>query len=324
MKYQVYIDSGTTNTRLYLLDSEQNCVAVKKCSGGSKDSAKAHDKDFHVKLLYGLYEETLRQQGISDSDVESIYMSGMVTNKYGVHEVPHCGLPVTADEFADHLVSFYEDKRFRRELILVPGIRQSSESFALTGLARGEEIELFGMTDMLQREYGKQTIAVAMPGSHTHVAFVRGDKIVGLCSNITGEIFYAIKESTVLAPVLSEAGTLDPEWIVKGVAALNQYGLTRALYLPHTMNMLDQYQMIERKSFTEGVLFGGIAQSTEYFVQKLFPECNTLLIAADGEVGELYRAVFSTCERFSTVKILPTPQEPWALQGYRKLRLCKN
>jgi len=176
---------------------------------------------------------------------------------------------------------------------------------------------------MLQREYGKQTVAVAMPGSHTHVAFVQGDRIVGLCSNITGEIFYAIKESTVLAPVLGEAGTLDSEWVVKGVAALNQYGLTRALYLPHTMNMLDQYQMIERKSFTEGVLFGGIAQSTECFAQKLFPECNTLLIAADGEVGELYRAVFSTCERFSTIKIIPAPQEPWALQGYRKLLLCE-
>ena len=324
MKYQVYIDSGTTNTRLYLLDEEQNCVAVNKCAVGAKDSAKAQDKDFHVKLLYGLYADTLQQQGISDTDVESIYMSGMVTTKYGVREVPHCLLPVSAKAFAGRLISFRENKHFQRDLILVPGIRQSSDSFELTGLARGEEIELFGMTDMLQREYGDQTVAVAMPGSHTHVAFVRGDKIVGLCSNITGEVFYAIKESTVLAPVLCEAGTLDPEWIVKGVAALNQYGLTRALYLPHTMNMLEQYQMIQRKSFTEGVLFGGIAQSTEYFVQKLFPECYTLLIAADGEVGELYRAVISTCERFSTVKILPAPQESWALQGYRKLRLCEN
>lgn len=321
MKYQIYIDAGTTNSRLYLLDEGQHCVAVNKYSVGAKDSAKAHDKDFHLNLLYGLYTETLQQQGISDSDVESIYMSGMVTTKYGIHEVPHCPLPVSAQEFAGRLVSFHDNKRFKRDLILVPGIRQSGDSLELTGLARGEEIELFGMTDMLEREYGNHTVAVALPGSHTHVAFVQRDRIVGLCSNITGEIFYAIKESTVLAPVLSEAGALDTEWVVKGVVALNQYGLTRALYLPHTMNMLDQSQMIERKSFAVGVLFGAITQSTEFFAQKMFPECNTLLIAADGEVGELYRAVFSTCERFSTIKIIPTPQEPWALQGYRRLRL---
>lgn len=323
MKYQVYIDSGTTNTRLYLLDEGQKCLAVKKCAVGAKDSAKACDKDFYIRLLHGLYTETLQQYGISDPDVERICISGMVTTKYGIREVPHCLLPVSGEEFVGHLVSFHEDKQFKRDLILVPGIRQSSDAFELTGLARGEEIELFGMTDMLQREYGDRTVAVAMPGSHTHVAFVQGDRIVGLCSNITGEVFYAIKESTVLAPVLSEDGVLNPEWVAKGVAALNQYGLTRALYLSHTMNMLDQYKMIDRKSFTEGVLFGGIAQSTEYFAQKLFPECNTLLIAANGEVGELYHTVFSTCERFTTVKIIPAPQEPWALQGYRKLLLCE-
>ena len=319
MTYTAYFDSGTTNSRLYLLDGQDEIVTTARCEVGAKDSAKARNGEVQTRALYGLYTEVLKKEGLADSDVKRICISGNVTARYGVHEVPHGVLPLDAQAFSRLLFTFKEDKYFRREISLVPGVKQLNEDFALTGLARGEEIELFGMADTLLGLCGKETAAVVMPGSHTHVAFMQGDRIAGLCSNMTGEIFHALKKDTVLAPVLEEAGGLQDEWIRKGLAALEEFGITRALYMAHTMRILETYEPAERRSFAEGVIFGGIVRSTAYFTEKLFPDCRRMLIAADGEVGQLYQTLFAARPGFADISLLPAGKEPWALQGYKKL-----
>ena len=320
MKYEVYYDSGTTNTRLYLLNAERELIYTAKCEVGARDSAKAHSGEVQTKALHEMYIRMLVEMGLSDEDIASICISGNVTGKLGVHEVPHCVLPLSATQFRKKLFTFTEEKYFKRAITLVPGVKQESEDIALTGLARGEEIELYGMADTLRLEYGDRIVAVAMPGSHTHVAFMHQDTIAGLNSNMTGEIFHALRSDTVLAPVLEDSSSpLDTEWILRGMDALKRYGSTRALYLAHTMRILEQNTPGERRSFAEGVIFGGIAQSTEAMTEWLFPECRTLLIASDGEIGQLYAAVFSVCKAYDAVKLLPSKKEPWSLMGYKKL-----
>ena len=320
MKYEVYFDSGTTNSRLYLLNAQRETVYTAKCEVGARDSAKAHSGEVQTKALHEMYVRMLTEKGLSDADIGSVCVSGNVTAKYGVREVPHCVLPMSADRFREKLFTFTEDKYFGREITLVPGVKQVSDDIELTGLARGEEIELYGMADTLKMEYGDRTVAVAMPGSHTHVAFMQGDTIAGLNSNMTGEIFHALRADTVLAPVLEDVSApLDDGWVLRGMDALNRYGITRALYLAHTMRILEQNEPYERRSFAEGVIFGGIAQSTKVMTERLFPGCRTLLIAADGEIGQLYTAVFSACKAYDSVKLLPAKDEPWSLMGYKKL-----
>lgn len=319
MSFTAYFDSGTTNSRLYLLDEKGRCVYRSRCAVGAKDSAKAKNGEVQTKALHELYTGALEQMCLTDADVELVCISGNVTSRYGVHEVEHLVLPQSAESFAKGLFTFYEDKYFRRDITLVPGVKQLCDDFELTGLARGEEIELFGMLDYLRHKCAGRTVAVAMPGSHTHIAYLRDNAIEGMCSNITGEIFHALKEETVLAPVLEADGPLCAEWVRKGVSALNRYGFTRALYLTHTMRILERYTPGERRSFAEGVIFGDIAQSVDVFTGKLFPDCDTLLIAAEQEIGELYKTVFSMCSTFKTVDLLPPSEEPWALMGFRKL-----
>lgn len=319
MSYTAYFDSGTTNSRLYLLNEKALCVYRSRCAVGAKDSAKAKNGEVQTKALYELYSSALQQMCLTDTDVELVCVSGNVTSRYGVHEVEHLLLPQSTESFAKGLFTFYEEKYFKRNITLVPGVKQVCDDFELTGLARGEEIELFGMFDSLKRERSGETVAVAMPGSHTHIAYLKDDTIAGMCSNITGEIFYALKEETVLAPVLEADGPLYAEWVRKGVSALKRYGFTRALYLTHTMRILERYTPGERRSFAEGVIFGDIAQSVDVFTGKMFPDCDTLLIAAEREIGELYKTVFSMCSTFKTVELLPPADEPWALMGFRKL-----
>ena len=320
MKYTAYFDSGTTNSRLYLLDEAGQSIYRSRCAVGAKDSAKARNGEVQTKALHNLYVEALEKCALTEADVAFICISGNVTAQYGVHEVEHLYLPQSAEEFKKNLFTFTESKYFRREITLVPGVKQITDDFDMTGLIRGEEIELFGMLDQLNAKYGDQTIAVAIPGSHTNIAYLRGDAIIGAFSNITGEIFHALKEETVLAPILDNSdGSLDTEWVLKGMKALNDYGIARALNLTHAMRILERNTPLQRRSYAEGVIFGDIAQSAQISTEKMFPECRTLVISADGEVGELYKTLFSTCDVFDTVELLPSAEEPWSLIGFKKL-----
>ena len=99
-KYIFYYDSGTSNTRFYVLDHNLEVLHVNKKNVGSKDSGKQLPGNNRV-LIQGmkeLYDEAIKEMQFSKEDIASIYASGMVTSPYGLKEVPHLELPLTAQE----------------------------------------------------------------------------------------------------------------------------------------------------------------------------------------------------------------------------------
>ena len=150
----VYMDSGTSNTRAYLL-RDGALLAEAKAPVGTKDSAIAGDNAVLVGGMKKLYDGLLEAQGLTDGDVGEIWMSGMVTNGFGVHEAPHMSLPVDARTLAVQACVYKEEKFFGRELHLVRGAKTTAPDAAIdfsnlpgVGNVRGEEIEIIGLTPM--------------------------------------------------------------------------------------------------------------------------------------------------------------------------------
>lgn len=120
-QFVVYYDSGTSNSRIYLLDDQFQVRYTERVNVGSKDTSITGS---NLKLLQGLkrlYDGMLSATGISESQVTGIYASGMITSPYGLLEVPHKVIPISVEEMADSIVSFYEDQLFHREICLVAG-----------------------------------------------------------------------------------------------------------------------------------------------------------------------------------------------------------
>ncbi len=316
--YVVYFDSGTTNTRAYLLDRSFQIRHSAKKAVGSKDSAIAGTNRILAKGMKVLYDELLTAAGLTDADISAIYASGMVSSVYGLLEVPHLPLPLTAADLAQHICPCREDAFFHRDILLVPGLKTVGEDVSLVNNMRGEEIEIAGAMDALDGRV--RDVVFLLPGSHTHAAYVQGEQITGILSTFTGELFYALRKDTILAPVLSSTGQeLDGEMVRLGLENLERYGFNRALYICHTMRTFGEGSPRQWLSYGEGVILGGVRRALEYYCQHFWTRCHTVALVSNQLMYRLFSILLADSAYIDTVLWLPTESQNYAVAGLKRL-----
>jgi 2-keto-3-deoxy-galactonokinase len=322
----LYFDSGTSNTRAYLLDKEFQVRYMAKKAVGSKDSAIAGSNRVLIEGMKQLYDEVLAANSLGEENISALYASGMVTSPYGLKEVPHLALPLTVQSFADSLYCFREDSLFHRDIYLVPGLKTISDDFSFVNNMRGEEIEIIGALDELKAENDIHDIALIMPGSHTHVTYIKGEQITGIVSNFTGELFYAIKKDTILSPVLTcDSRELDEDMVRKGIENLNRFGFNRALYICHAMRIFEQGTPQQRFSYGESVIMGGVRESLEYYCKNFWPDCRTVALVSDEFMYRLFSIIFEGSAFIDKVLWMPISEtKSYAVSGLKKIVRMKG
>lgn len=314
----VYFDSGTSNTRIYFLDTQFNILYWKKKAFGSKDSAISGSSRVLCQQMKALYDEGLKACRFTEENVEKIYASGMVTSPYGLVEIPHCSVPVDIETFAEKLYVYREDIFFDREIILVPGMKTEGFDFSFVNNMRGEEIQVIGAMEEIGAFSGGS--AVILPGSHTHVAYVKQDRINGILSNFSGELFHALKEETILSPVLTAEEKLDGKMVKKGYRCLEDFGFNRSIYIVHAMRIFNQGTPEERFSFAEGVINGGMRQSIEYYCTNVWPDCRNVILIGSKFMYQLYKSLFEGSNIVPRVHwICDREENPFSVKGLVKL-----
>ena len=319
--FTAYFDSGTTNTRLYLLNEDFKIAASEKAEIGSKDAAIQGDNKTLIASMKRLYDGVLKKCGLADQDVETIYASGMVTSPYGLEEVPHLQVPIDLKVFARSLRCHLEEQAFHRRIFLVPGLKTGGKDLAYVNNMRGEEIQVIGaLEDLRERAAGLEGgIAVILPGSHTHVAYVKEGEIQGLLSNFNGELFHALKTATILAPVLA-GEELDEAMVKKGYSCLSEFGFNRAIYMAHAMRIFQEGSPRERFSFGEGVINGGIRQSVEYYCRHFWKDCCAAAVLGNSFMYRLYSFLFQESPLIEKVLWLPDSEErPYSVKGLARI-----
>ena len=322
----MYFDSGTSNTRVYLLDEDFEIRYVAKKAVGSKDSAIAGNNRVLIDGMKMLYDEVLAANALAEDDIGAIYASGMVTSPYGLKEVPHLSIPLSVQDFANNLYCFHEDTRFNRDIYLVPGLKTHSDDFSFVNNMRGEEIEIIGAVEALKSTTDIHDVALVMPGSHTHVTYIQGDEITGIVSNFTGELFHALKKETILSPLLNpENTTLDREMVHKGIENLKRFGFNRALYICHAMRIFSHGTPEQRFSYGESVINGGVRESLEYHCQNFWPNCRTVAVVSDAFMYELFSLIFEGSEFIDKVIWMPiSDTKSYAVSGLKKIISLKG
>ena len=84
----VYFDSGTTNSRIFVLEGGR-ILYHDKAGTGCRDAALAGDPSILTRALRRLYQNALDTLHIKDEQVRGIYLSGMATSPSGLQEVEH-------------------------------------------------------------------------------------------------------------------------------------------------------------------------------------------------------------------------------------------
>lgn len=319
-----YFDSGTTNTRLYILNEKHEIIETEKRSIGSKDVAISGERNILISAMREMLENAFENTGCGGDDISGIYASGMVTSPFGIKEIPHVEIPVRVEEFADKIYPYRECDFFNRVINLIPGIKTREKEAELRNNARGEEIEAIGV--MSQWDIWKnEAAALVFPGSHTHTIYIKNGYIAGILSNFTGEIFHAFRTGTILASILNN-GTDDlNEMVAEGAKCVEKYGFNRAMYIAHGMNIFNEGSEIDRISFCEGVINSGMKKSIEFYCKNKWKGCSTLAVVGDERTYRIYKLLFAESRIVNNLTYIKNDKvTPYTVKGLVKLLETKE
>ena len=178
----------------------------------------------------------------------------------------------------------------------------------------------------LKAERDVENVVMLMPGSHTHGIYIQGDQITGIISNFTGELFYALKQDTILSPVLtSDSLELDEAMVRKGIENLERFGFNRALYICHAMRIFEQGTPQQRLSYGESVIMGGVRQSLEYYCEHFWKECRTVALVSDEFMYRLFSMILEGSRYIDRIIWMPISDgKSYGVSGLKKIVSLKG
>jgi 2-dehydro-3-deoxygalactonokinase len=149
--------------------------------------------------------------------------------------------------------------RHGRSIALVPGL--STENDGMPDLMRGEETQIVGALALSGGDEG----LFLLPGTHSKWAHVSGGRIVSFRTFMTGEVFGALKDHTILGRLMKDDG--DAQGFTRGVnegAALGSAGaLLNRLFATRTYGLMDKVAAIALSDYLSGLLIGAeVAEAT--------------------------------------------------------------
>jgi 2-dehydro-3-deoxygalactonokinase len=186
----IAIDWGSSSFRAYLLASD----------GSVMDEIASADGIGAVAA--GAYPATLTRligRWLEAHPSLPVIASGMVGSRNGWREAPYVECPAGPSDVAAHLTEVYADGR---RVVLAPGL-SFIDTAGQPDVIRGEEIEIFGIAHSGAR-------LIVLPGSHSKWAQVEGDRVVGFRTFVTGEMFAALRDHTILGAFARSASAKSP------------------------------------------------------------------------------------------------------------------
>jgi 2-dehydro-3-deoxygalactonokinase len=263
----IAVDWGTTNRRAYRLDGSGHCVeefdddkGALAVSGGGFPAAIAE-----IRVRLGDYP---------------LLLAGMIGSNRGWQDAGYVSAPAGIDELVAALVWPGD-----REAI-VPGVSYLKNDRA--DVMRGEEVQLLGgVAAGLIDPDG----LVCHPGTHNKWVTMRGGKINGFRTVMTGELFSLLKEHSILSDLLQ--GEVEPNDVFKEAAryAIYNEALPADLFSVRARVILGQARKEDAASYASGLLIGsdvriGLSLPTGAQVTAVGrPDLTKLYAAAIGEAS---------------------------------------
>ncbi len=237
-------DWGTTSLRAYLIGEDGWPIA------------RAQSDEGLLNVQNGDFEAVL-DRAVGDWRREHpeapIVLSGMVGSRQGWLEAPYVPVPATAEALA---ASCARVATAWGEVRIVPGVVIGETGGGRADVMRGEETEIMGALAALGHTDG----TFVLPGTHSKWVTVAGGAIADFATYMTGEIFAAMRDHTILSRMM--AGTAHDEGafsdgIASGLALTRPGDLLSALFGVRVRGLLGRLPNEAAASYLSGLLIGG-------------------------------------------------------------------
>ena len=299
----VSCDWGTTKLRLRWVDLERGPAAVEV----SSDEGVRHAFHRAGTRGSGVYREILAR-GIArleaamgrSTSAATVVVSGMASSSIGIVELPYANLPLALTGEGIIHRTLDESLPGGQRMILVSGVRSADD------VMRGEEMQLAGLH--LQLGAVPESVVYLLPGTHSKHAVVEGANLVDFRTYLTGELFEALREHTVLRNSVAPTadGAFSRNAFQAGVRAASNGSLLHALFLARTNRLFDTLDETENYWFLSGTVIGA-----EIEVLRAAP-ARRIRLCAGGTLGPLYEAAAQTLGLGGMLENVPATLVDWS------------
>jgi len=232
----IAVDWGTSSLRGARLDEAGQVLEEKSAPLGIVN---VPNGDF-AGVFASLFSDWMRPAG------SLCLISGMAGSRQGWVEAPYVACPAGPDELARHLHWIERDR-----IALVPGLSDAQGD--VPDVMRGEEVQIFGA----MRLAGLADGLFVLPGTHSKWATVRGGRVMGFRTYMTGEIYGLFAKHSILARTTDADAPLDQAAFRRGVArASNGEGLLRNAFGVRALGLFDRLSPAQSASYLSGLLIG--------------------------------------------------------------------
>ena len=234
------VDWGTSAFRAFLLDP----------SGAVLDRRAGPHGILTVKG--GDFAAVLREQvgaWLGEARVPVI-MSGMIGSRQGWLEAPYLTCPAGLADLAAGLVRVPFEAA---EVHLVPGLETAGAT--MRDVMRGEETQVFGALARLGASSGR----FLLPGTHSKWVLVEAGQIASFSTYMTGEIFAAARDHTILGRLMQDGGGSEAIFlrgVREGAAAGTPGSLLNRLFGVRTAGLFGEIAAADLPDYLSGLLIG--------------------------------------------------------------------
>ena len=262
MNYIITVDGGTSNTRTYLWTANGQILTQRSQAIGAKTSAINGSNQAWTKAIHNMIESMLTECAVSDNAVQGVYMSGMLTSDLGILEVPHLTAPVSMKNYQEHLVRVHLPEVFSKEIVLIPGIKntlsnpESLDSLRTFDIMRGEETETYALIE----QYGSdQNTIYILPGSHNKYVFIDENcTVLATSTTLSGELLNSIVNDTIVASSVDHGFPsmehYNLEMIQYGCEMHRKEGFGRALFLTRLFDRFGSQSKYNLQNYVLGIV----------------------------------------------------------------------
>lgn len=233
----IVVNWGTSNFRAYKLDAQGHVEAEKSSDRGA------------VTVPTGGFQDALMAEIPEWMEVRDnrILMCGMVGARRGWKEAPYLQVPASFGQVVQGVIKLDVEGMDAR---IVPGLI-GKDSNGVPDVMRGEETEILGCATDLRND-----VHYCLPGTHTKWVRVGNGRIETFSTSMTGDLFKAIRESTILRSCTQHEPD-DESAFLKGVARAGQDGeLGHHLFGVRTLVLTGMMPEKSASSYLSGLLIG--------------------------------------------------------------------
>lgn len=278
----IIIDSGSTRSRLYLMQGETRvATSVVACGVSSGDTT--HKAVFRQAIAEGI-TDLLNTCQLQLSDIRFAIASGMITSNLGLMEIPHIAAPVSVEQLVRHTVEVKDPDILPLDLEIrfIPGIKNSLSDGGWSclcdiDLMRGEETQAVGV--MISQGIAPPLTIVEL-GSTTKLIHIDAQgRIAGSLTSLSGQVYGAVKSGTFIGSSMQSEDDVDlfsADILQRACDSVRHAGLLRSLLFTRFLEFSIPTTAAERTFFCQAVLAADD--------MKLFDEANRLGFSLDGNI----------------------------------------